>query len=84
MGSDQSVYNTVAHSFIRKIHSLYQRALRKFRGNVGLWLEFTTFCYSHGNQRLLSEVISQALRLNPSCAGLWAFAASWEYKRKVT
>lgn len=31
---------------------------------------------------MLSEVISQALRLNPSCAGLWAFAASWEYKRK--
>ena len=82
-GSSHSVYNTVAHSFIRKVHSLYQRALRKFRGNVGLWLEFTTFCYSHGNQRLLSEVISQALRLNPSCAGLWAFAASWEYKRKV-
>ena len=74
--------NPVAHGFIRKIHSLYQRALGKFRGSVGLWLEFTTFCYSHGNQRLLSEVVSQALRLNPSCAGLWSFAATWEYKHK--
>jgi hypothetical protein len=82
-GSNQAIYNAVAHGFIRKVHSLYQRALRKFRGSVGLWLEFTIFCYSHGNQRLLSEVISQALRLNPSCAGLWAFAASWEYKRKA-
>lgn len=82
-GGNHAVYNAVAHGFIRKVHSLYQRALRKFRGSVGLWLEFCTFCYSHGNQRLLSEVLSQALRLNPSCAGLWAFAASWEYKRKV-
>ena len=75
--------NVVAHALIRKIHGLYQRALRKYRGNVGLWLQFTTFCYLHGNQRLLSEVIAQALQLNPTCAGLWSFAAQWEYKRKV-
>mmetsp|Transcript_3035 Transcript_3035/g.6929 ORF Transcript_3035/g.6929 Transcript_3035/m.6929 type:complete len:461 (+) Transcript_3035:166-1548(+) len=74
--------NSVAHGLIRKVHSLFQRALGTFHGSVALWLEFTTFCHSHGNQRLLSEVISQALRLNPSCAGLWSFAASWEFKHK--
>lgn len=61
---------------------LYQRVLRKYPGNVGLWLDFATFCFSHGNARLLSEVTSQGLRLNPSCAGLWCFAANWEYKHK--
>ena len=79
---DTPLSNVVAHALIRKIHGLYQRALRKYRGNVGLWLQFTTFCYLHGNQRLLSEVIAQALQLNPACAGLWSFAAQWEYKRK--
>ena len=73
----------VSHGFIRKILSLYQRVLRRYRGNVRLWLEFTTFCYSHGSRHLVSEVISQALQLNPTCAGLWSFAAHWEYKRKV-
>jgi hypothetical protein len=72
----------VGHTFIRKIHALYQRVLRKYPGNVGLWLDFATFCYSHGNSRLLSEVVSQGLLLNPSCAGLWCFAANWEYKHK--
>jgi hypothetical protein len=64
------------------VHVLYQRVLRKYPGNVGLWLDFATFCFSHGNARLLSEVTSQGLRLNPSCAGLWCFAANWEYKHK--
>ena len=64
------------------MHVLYQRVLRKYPGNVGLWLDFATFCFSHGNARLLSEVTSQGLRLNPSCAGLWCFAANWEYKHK--
>lgn len=81
--SNNSRSNIVSHALIRKIHTLYQRMLRIYRGNVGLWLDFTTFCYSHGSQRLLSEVISQALQLNPTCAGLWSFAARWEYKRKV-
>ena len=72
----------MGHAFIRKVHVLYQRGLRKYPGNVGLWLDFATFCFSHGNARLLSEVTSQGLRLNPSCAGLWCFAANWEYKHK--
>ena len=81
--SDNPRSKIVSHGFIRKILSLYQRVLRRYRGNVRLWLEFTTFCYSHGSRHLVSEVISQALQLNPTCAGLWSFAAHWEYKRKV-
>ena len=81
-GSSSALANTVGHGFIRKVHVLYQRVLRKYPGNVGLWLDFATFCFSHGNARLLSEVTSQGLRLNPSCAGLWCFAANWEYKHK--
>ena len=81
-GSSSALANTVGHGLIRKVHVLYQRVLRKYPGNVGLWLDFATFCFSHGNARLLSEVTSQGLRLNPSCAGLWCFAANWEYKHK--
>ena len=81
-GGSSALANAVGHAFIRKVHVLYQRVLRKYPGNVGLWLDFATFCFSHGNARLLSEVMSQGLRLNPSCAGLWCFAANWEYKHK--
>eukprot|EP00982_Pelagococcus_subviridis_P016451 31479-Pelagococcus_subviridis.AAC.13 len=72
----------VSKGIIRIVYTLFQRALSKFRGNVGLWLELTTFCYTHGSQRLLSEVISHALQLNPSCSGLWSFASLWEYEKK--
>lgn len=75
--------HAVCHSFISKVVVLYQRALRETKGNVGLWLRFATFCYQHGNRRLLSRVITQALQMNPSCAGLWAFAAFWEYTSQV-
>ena len=67
----------------RNILYLFQRALQQFRGNVGLWLEFATFSYSHASYRLLSEILSQALQFNPDCAGLWAFVATLEYRQRV-
>ena len=82
-GHGSALVRAVCHSFISKVVVLYQRALRETKGNVGLWLRFATFCYQHGNRRLLSRVITQALQMNPSCAGLWAFAAFWEYTSQV-
>mmetsp|Transcript_13677 Transcript_13677/g.53972 ORF Transcript_13677/g.53972 Transcript_13677/m.53972 type:complete len:318 (-) Transcript_13677:1658-2611(-) len=78
-GHGSALVRAVCHSFISKVVVLYRRALRETKGNVGLWLRFATFCHQHGNRRLLSRVITQALQMNPSCAGLWAFAAFWEY-----
>mmetsp|Transcript_13990 Transcript_13990/g.56761 ORF Transcript_13990/g.56761 Transcript_13990/m.56761 type:complete len:252 (+) Transcript_13990:91-846(+) len=75
--------NVTTRGFMtRNILNLFQRALQKFRGNVGLWLEFATFSYSHASYRLLSEILSQALQFNPDCAGLWAFAATLEYRQR--
>lgn len=72
---------SITRGLNRRVHLLYQRALRKFRGNVGIWLEFAAYCYANGNEALMSEVISHALQLNPTCAGLWSFSAFWEFKR---
>jgi len=82
-GHGSALVRAVCHSFISKVVVLYRRALRETKGNVGLWLRFATFCHQHGNRRLLSRVITQALQMNPSCAGLWAFAAFWEYTSQV-
>mmetsp|Transcript_7707 Transcript_7707/g.34928 ORF Transcript_7707/g.34928 Transcript_7707/m.34928 type:complete len:234 (+) Transcript_7707:271-972(+) len=67
---------------LRKGHQEHNSALvhSVYRSLIGMWLRFATFCYIHGNRRLLSEVITQAIQMNPSCAGLWAFAAFWEYR----
>ena len=76
--------NVTTRGFMtRNILYLFQRALQQFRGNVGLWLEFATFSYSHASYRLLSEILSQALQFNPDCAGLWAFVATLEYRQRV-
>ena len=76
--------NVITRGFMtRNILYLFQRALQQFRGNVGLWLEFATFSYSHASYRLLSEILSQALQFNPDCAGLWAFVAILEYRQRV-
>jgi len=77
---NSALVHSVYRSLIGKVVVLYQRALRESKGSVGMWLRFATFCYIHGNRRLLSEVITQAIQMNPSCAGLWAFAAFWEYR----
>jgi U3 small nucleolar RNA-associated protein 6 len=75
---------SITRGLNRRVHLLYQRALRKFRGNVGIWLEFAAYCYANGNEALMSEVISHALQLNPTCAGLWSFSAFWEFKRMAS
>ena len=69
------------HTFLRRIHFIYQRALNKFRGNVELWMRYFAFCRAgpgHGG-RILARALARALRLHPRIPGLWAYAASWEF-----
>ena len=60
--------NVTTRGYISKYTLSVPASLRQFRGNVGLWLEFATFSYSHASYRLLSEILSQALQFNPDCA----------------
>lgn len=70
------------HAVIRRIHFIYERALRKFRGDLTIWVDFFTFCRRHGGGKALSRALAKALALHPTMPGLWSYAAAWEFERQ--
>lgn len=63
----------------RRISFIFDRALRKFGDNVGLWEQYIEFCRRSGSSRALSKIFPRALQLHPLCASLWIQHAKWEF-----
>lgn len=68
------------HAVTRRIHGLYNRALRRFKTDVILWAQYINFCKSSGAQKQLGRVYASALQANPTSVSLWIDAAAWEYE----
>ena len=63
----------------RRVHFVYARACRKFRGDLSLWSAWLDFCARSGSRRRGGRVAAAALALHPREPALWAAAAAWEY-----
>jgi len=63
---------------VRRIHSIFTRALRKFQEDIRLWLQYADFCARSGSTRSLARLFPKALQLHPRSVGLWIHAASFE------
>lgn len=63
----------------RRIHFIYARACRKFRGDLSLWSSWLAFCAERGCAKKGGRVAAAALALHPREPALWAAAAAWEY-----
>jgi U3 small nucleolar RNA-associated protein 6 len=68
------------HCIVRRIHFIYERALRKFKGDLTLWAQWIHYCQVSKSFRQMSRVLLRALQLHPSCAALWTYAAAWEFE----
>jgi U3 small nucleolar RNA-associated protein 6 len=66
---------------IGRIHTLFRKALRKFRGDIRFWLQYIEFSIRSGSARALNKTFAEALRLHTQNAQLWILAASWEYEQ---
>ena len=44
------------HAIVRRIHFIYERATRKFRGDLRLWSAWLDFCKETSSKRKLSQV----------------------------
>lgn len=44
------------NALIRRIHFIYERATRKFRGDLRLWSAWLDFCKESNSRRKLSQV----------------------------
>ncbi|XP_049852226.1 U3 small nucleolar RNA-associated protein 6 homolog [Schistocerca gregaria] len=65
----------------RKVHRLFQGALKKFKGDTRLWFQFIDFVGRGEKGRALNRIFVEAISLHPKYPPFWIAAACWEYFR---
>ena len=63
------------HSGQRRIFFILERATRKFHGDLGLWIQYIEYARKQKAHKKLSMIFTDALRLHPTSAELWIYAA---------
>ncbi|KAG2432848.1 hypothetical protein HXX76_008581 [Chlamydomonas incerta] len=64
---------------VRRIHFIFERAGRKFRSDLSLWLRWIEVCKRYKSTKQLSKVITKALSRHSTVSALWIEAARWEF-----
>ena len=64
---------------LRRIHGLFYRVTRRFKGDLDLWLQWVQFSKDCGSSNVLSRALGSAVLLFPNVADLWILAADWEF-----
>ena len=58
---------------------VYERALRKFKDDQSLWRDYFAFLRATRSHKALQKALAKALALHPTSAGMWLYAAGFEY-----
>ncbi|KAG8529245.1 uncharacterized protein KY384_005880 [Bacidia gigantensis] len=66
----------------RRLFGLLDRATKKFHGDVGLWMQYLSFARRQGSHKKIGEVLTRMLRLHPTKAELWVWAAKYAVEEK--
>ncbi|KAH6637773.1 U3 small nucleolar RNA-associated protein 6-domain-containing protein [Boeremia exigua] len=61
----------------RSIYFLYNRATKKFSGDLTLWLHYIEFARKDKAYRRLSDIFTSVVRLHPTKPELWTLAANY-------
>jgi len=66
---------TTTYSGQKKVFNVLERGVRKFQGDMGLWMQYLEFCKHEKAHKKLSKALTQCLRLHPLKWELWVWAA---------
>jgi len=59
----------------KKIFFVLERGVRKFQGDMGLWMQYLEYCQQEEASKKLAKGLTQCLRLHPLRWELWVWAA---------
>lgn len=65
------------HTGQRKIFFILDRGVRRFPGDLKLWMQYLSFCRKEKANKKIKEVLTRLLRLHPTKAELWVYAARY-------
>ncbi|GMI04563.1 hypothetical protein TrRE_jg7787 [Triparma retinervis] len=72
--SSPSQFHVEAH-----IHFIFTRALRKFKSDVSMWMQYIDFAKKNDSSKKLSRIYAEALQIHPHSVPLWLSSAEWEF-----
>ncbi|KAL6721083.1 U3 snoRNP protein [Lecanora helva] len=61
----------------RRIFFILDRSTRKFPGDLGLWMQYLAFARKQGSGKKVGQILTSALRLHPTKAEMWIYAAKY-------
>nr|POE90382.1 u3 small nucleolar rna-associated protein 6 [Quercus suber] len=59
----------------RIVFFIMERGVKKFPGDMGLWMQYIKFCQQQESNKKLAKAFTSVLRLKPREWGLWVLAA---------
>ncbi|ORY48118.1 hypothetical protein BCR33DRAFT_58854 [Rhizoclosmatium globosum] len=67
------------YSLTKRINGLYQKALKKFSGDVELWVQYFEWAKSMGASAALGRSFARAIQLHPTNPSMYILAAQYEF-----
>ncbi|KAJ3984445.1 U3 small nucleolar RNA-associated protein 6-domain-containing protein [Lentinula detonsa] len=65
-------------ALVRRQFHIFERALKRFKSDVGLWIEYIQLAKKEGARSLVGRITARALQLHPNAPSLYILAASHE------
>ncbi|KAH7926525.1 hypothetical protein BV22DRAFT_1008879 [Leucogyrophana mollusca] len=66
------------YALVRRQFQIFERALKKFKSDVGLWVQYIQVAKREGARALVGRITARALQLHPNTPSLYILAASHE------
>ncbi|KAI0093162.1 U3 small nucleolar RNA-associated protein 6-domain-containing protein [Irpex rosettiformis] len=66
------------YALVRRQFHIFERALKKFKSDVALWIQYIELAKKEGARSLVGRISARALQLHPNVPALYILAASHE------
>ncbi|KAK9314288.1 U3 small nucleolar RNA-associated protein 6-domain-containing protein [Lipomyces starkeyi] len=67
----------------QRIFFIFERATRKFKGDISLWMQYISYARQQKARHLLNKILKNVLRLHPTKPELWVLAAECELRENA-
>lgn len=74
---------TTNHTGERRIFFILDRATKKFQGDIALWMQYTNYARKQRSNKKVSQILTSVLRLHPTKAELWIYAANYAMEERA-
>ncbi|KAF5386261.1 hypothetical protein D9615_002379 [Tricholomella constricta] len=76
--SESTIPSISDYALVRRQFHIFERALKKFKSDVGLWIQYIQVAQREGARALVGRITARALQLHPNRPTLYILAASHE------